>query len=36
MIKVGEKGKYSRVNAHRPENIFAELIKYEEKENNGQ
>ena len=35
-LEIGKKGKYSRVNAHRPENIFAELIKYEEKENNGQ
>lgn len=35
-LEIGKKGKYSRVNAHRPENIFAELIRYEEKENNGQ
>ena len=35
-LEIGKKGRYSRVNAHRPENIFAELIKYEEKENNGQ
>ena len=25
MIKIGEKGKYSPVDAHRPENIMAEL-----------
>lgn len=29
MIKIGEKKKYSRVDAHRPENILAELERYE-------
>lgn len=31
MIKVGEKGKYSRVAAHFAENIIVELARYEEK-----
>lgn len=29
MLKIGEKGRYSPVDAHRPENILAELKKYE-------
>ena len=28
MIRIGEKGKYSKIDAHRPENIIAELKKY--------
>lgn len=29
ILEIGKKGKYSRVNAHRPENILAELLEYE-------
>ena len=28
-LKIGERGKYSKIDAHRPENILAELEKYE-------
>lgn len=30
LIEIGERGKYSRTDAHRPENISAELQRYEE------
>ena len=29
MLEIGEKGKYSSTDAHRPENILSELIRYE-------
>ena len=32
LLTVGEKGKYNRIDAHRPENIMHELLAYEEKQ----
>ena len=31
LLTVGERGKYSRIDAHRPENIMRELLAYEKK-----
>lgn len=34
MLEIGQRGRYSMIDAHRPENILAELLEYEK--NNGQ
>ena len=33
ILEIGKKGKYSATNAHRPENILAELLEYEHHQN---
>ena len=32
MLEIGKRGKYSSVDAHRPENIMRELLEYEKRE----